>query len=725
MKIIQQWLKLDLSIQIFIALGLGLFMGLFFGESITSIKWIGDAWIRLMQMAVLPYVTASLVSGIGSLDVAIARSMAFRALMLLLLFWLISAVIIVAMPMTFPHWLDASFLSTETINDHPEFNPIELYIPDNPFHSLANSIVPGVVLFSITVGIALIRISEKVVFIHNLKILIEALSKVMSFVVRLTPIGVFSIVAVAAGTLTLEVIAQLEVYFICYIVASLVLTFIILPLIIRTFTPFSYLDIMLFSKAALLTGFVTQNVFVTFPLLISQSKELFEKYHLNSNQADHIVDVVIPVTFNFPNTGRLLALLFIPFAAWMTGSDLELTDYPELISAGIFSLFAKAQIALVFLLDLFRIPHDLFNLYIPSSIINGRFDTLASVMNLFAFSVIISISLNGAMVFNVRKIAINGSIIVLSLVVAVLVTKLSLQAIFKGDYNKDQLLLSMHMQTPYEGMQVFYSLPAPTKEGRNNLLEKIKERKVLRVGYRSKRYPLMFMNNASQLVGLDVQLLNELAADLGVRIEYYPFEWAHFKDNLNDHQLDIVPAVAYDTFNMVNLALSDPYLEGQLSILIKDFRRHDFVSIERAKQLKKLRIAILGEPVFVEKIFQRVQSQLVGVAIEVVAVSNYDEYFALGDEIDGLVETREIATALALMHPQYTAIIPQNSKLSFPVAFATPYGETEFANFLSQWITVKKTNGYIQDAVEYWVYGRGAKPHSPRWSIKHDVLHWG
>lgn len=716
----------DLTMQIFLALALGLLLGLFFGEDITIIKWVGDVWIRLMQMAVLPYMTASLISGIGSLDTGLARNMALRGGGLLLLFWLISAAIILLMPLAFPKWVDSAFLSNESLADHAGFNPIELYIPDNPFHSLANSIVPGVVLFSITVGVALINVQKKAEFINGLKVLTEALSKVMSFVVRLTPIGVLSIVAVAAGTLSVEVIGQLEVYFVVYIVSALLLTFVILPLVISTLTPFSYLDVMRFSKSALLTGFITQNVLITFPLLIAKSRELFQKYALESEQTDHVVDVIIPVTFNFPNCGRLLALLFIPFASWMSGAELALGDYPQLISAGIFSLFAKAQIALVFLLDLFRLPHDLFALYIPSAIINGRFDTLASVMNLFAFSVIVSVGLNGNLIWNVRKVLISLSIIILSLLLTVLATRLALQTFLKVDYVKDQMLQSMQLRSPYAGMTVFKSLPqeqpVPPKQG--DLLSEIRQRQVLRVGYRVDRHPLAFFNNRDELVGLHVRLLNELAADLGVRIEYYPFDWQHFKDNLNTHQLDIVPGVAYDTFNIVDAALTEPYLQGHLCFLVKDFRRHDFASKDKIQGLEKLQIAILGDALFVEKTGDRLRSKLPGVDMALTPISQYGEFFAMNDQVDALVESCEICSARALLHPEYTSMSPKELSLAFPMSFAVPYGQTEFANFLSQWIAIKKNTGFLQDAIDYWVYAKGAKPAQKRWSIKKDVLGW-
>jgi hypothetical protein len=74
------------------------------------------------------------------------------------------------------------------------------------------------------------------------------------------------------------------------------------------------------------------------------------------------------VAFNFPGIGKLMTLLFIPFTAWMSGSALELFQYPRLFFIGIASYFAKVQTALPFLMDQFEIPQDLFQPYIPTSI---------------------------------------------------------------------------------------------------------------------------------------------------------------------------------------------------------------------------------------------------------------------------------------------------------------------------------------------------------------------
>jgi Na+/H+-dicarboxylate symporter/ABC-type amino acid transport substrate-binding protein len=729
MPLTERLKKLDLSIQILLGLFLGILTGLFFGESAQVIGWIGEAWIRLMQMAVIPYVTLSLISGVGSLDMKLAKLLAIRGTLLLFLFWFISALVLVAMPMAFPSWVDASFLSHNQITSAQAFDPIELYVPDNPFYSLANGMVPAVVVFSIILGIALINTKNRYNLLSSFEVVIEALTHVMKFIMRLTPIGVFSIVAVAAGTLTMEELAQLEVYFSVYAVASILLTFGIIPMVISMFTSFSYADVMRFSRSALLTGFVTQNILVTLPLLICKSNELFEKYQMNSDQNKHVVDVIIPVIFNFPLTGRLLALLFIPFAAWMSGSSLELSHYPSLIVTGIFSLFAKAQVALNFLMDMFYIPHDLLNLYLPSSILNGKFDAMVSVMNLFAFSLIITVSISGQLKIRMSRILRYGGASLVLLMTTVLGTKFLLGMVTEQTYNKDKLLMNMQpAEFQMKSLHVFDDLPdAPrimSDRTSDDLLQQIIKDGVLRVGYRAERVPLSFFNNDAQLVGLDVDLFNRLGEELGVRVEYYPFDWNNFFDLLNERYLDVVPAVSFSTYNLLKVDLSQPYLKGKLSFITKDFRRHDFTSLEVLKQHESISLAMLGDAEYIDNLKRRIKRLIPGTQINIVPVENYNEFFEMGNNVDALIESAEVGAGLTLLHPDYSVMTLPDVEMSFPMSYAVPKGEKAFAEFLSNWLAAKQATGRIDFLRDYWIYGEGSKVGKRRWSIREDVLGW-
>jgi Na+/H+-dicarboxylate symporter len=180
-----------LSAQVFIALGLGLAAGLFFGEPISVLKPIGDIFIGLLQMAVWPYIVVSLIGGLGRLSYQQVASLGLRGGMLLFLFWGIGLIAVLAVAMTFPSWTSAAFFTTGLAEPIGDFDFIGLYVPTNPFSSLANSVLPAVVLFSIAMGIALIPMEEekKQPVLALLDTLTDALMAIASFVARLAPLG--------------------------------------------------------------------------------------------------------------------------------------------------------------------------------------------------------------------------------------------------------------------------------------------------------------------------------------------------------------------------------------------------------------------------------------------------------------------------------------------------------------------------------------------------------
>jgi len=60
-------LKLKVHSQILIAIVLGVVAGLLLGEKAGHIKFIGDIFIRLLRMIIIPLILASMVAGIVSL----------------------------------------------------------------------------------------------------------------------------------------------------------------------------------------------------------------------------------------------------------------------------------------------------------------------------------------------------------------------------------------------------------------------------------------------------------------------------------------------------------------------------------------------------------------------------------------------------------------------------------------------------------------------------------
>ena len=64
---------MSLSARILAGLLLGVATGLFVGEPAGVLEVAGDAFIRLLQMIVLPYIVVSLIAGLGRLDLVDAK----------------------------------------------------------------------------------------------------------------------------------------------------------------------------------------------------------------------------------------------------------------------------------------------------------------------------------------------------------------------------------------------------------------------------------------------------------------------------------------------------------------------------------------------------------------------------------------------------------------------------------------------------------------------------
>ena len=115
---------------------------------------VGKAFILLLQMPVLPYITLALITGLRQLNYEQVKMLALKAGSLLVLSWGLALAAMFVMPLTFPVWQSASFFSTSLVAKPEEVNFLTLFIPANPFYSFANNLVPAVVLFSAAIGLA-------------------------------------------------------------------------------------------------------------------------------------------------------------------------------------------------------------------------------------------------------------------------------------------------------------------------------------------------------------------------------------------------------------------------------------------------------------------------------------------------------------------------------------------------------------------------------------------
>jgi len=710
------------SLRILAGLLAGVAVGLFFGEGAAVLQPVADLYIRGMQMTVLPYLVLTLVGGLGQLDPVTARRLGLRAAALLGVLIALACAVIAVMPLAYPALVSASFYSDALIEPAQPFALGELYVPSNPFYAMANAIVPGLVLFSTAVGVALIGVPDKAPLLASLRALERAVVRVTQLVLSLTPYGVFAISASVAGTMSPESLIRLEIYFVLFGAAALLLAFVVIPLTVAALTPFGYRQVVGMCQEALLTAFIANSAFIVLPMLVEKVKAALAAQAMDSTDTRSAVDVVVPISFVVPNAGKLLTLLFVPFAAWLAGDPLSVDAYLALFGAGIPSYFAKAQVALPFLMDLLGVPHDLFLLYIPSSIVTGKFDSMVTVMSLLALALLTASAVSGHLRIEPRRIVRALLIALAATALTVGGLKLGLAHAIDTVYRKDEALKNMNL--PRVTLPVALLAEAPPAEAVSTpALHRIRARGVLRVAFVGDRVPFAFVNARGDLVGMDVELAQRLAQDLGAtRVAFVPADFDQMARLLAEGRIDVAMGLPYLPELLTQVAYSLPYLDSTLGLVVRDELRDEFASPARLAGRSPVTIALLGDLPVVQA---RLREQLAGVDLRFVALSSPKDFFeGKAPQVDAFAMLAEAGAAWSILYPAYSVVVPQPGAIATPVGVGMRRGDAELAGVVNDWLVIQRSAGVLGQVRDYWVLGHGAQKRSPRWSIRHDVLGW-
>jgi Na+/H+-dicarboxylate symporter len=709
-----------LSAQVFIALGLGLVAGIFFGELMTVVEPIGDIFIGLLQMAVWPYIVVSLIGGLGRLSYKQAASLGLRGGAFLLLFWGIALFAVLAVAATFPTWTSAAFFSTSLAETAGDFDFIGLYIPTNPFSSLANSVLPAVVLFSVAVGVALIPMEEKKQpILALLDALTDALMAIASFVVRLAPLGVFALVGVAAGTMRIDEFVRLQVYIYSYIAIALLLSFWVVPGLVTVFLPISYRKLMRCAQHAFITVFATGSLLVALPLVAEAAKKALADLGSRNRDAESAVDVVVPVNFTLPNLGKLIALAFVPFAGWITGFEMSAGQYPVFLLSGLFSMFAEV-VALPFLLDLMRIPADTFQLFVALDVSTGRFGQLLGGVHTLALALLIGGAATGLLAVQ-RAAMIRYLLITAALMFVVLGgLRVFYEYGLPHEYGKDERFKSMELAAESVKFTVRETPPDADYVPGQSRLDQIVARGALRVGYLEDSLPNVFVNSESQLVGLDVDLANVLARDMGVDLEFVRVSPESMVPDLIAGRFDLMMSgLTVTPDRMLEMLFSAPYMKATMSFVVRDHARAKFSSREAVKALKRPRIGMLDVPYYVEALQDYLPHA------ELVKLDSPGDFFRQrSEELDALFLSAERGSAWTLIYPEFSVAVPQPDVRAAPVSIGMAGDAEKLADFINAWLQLKREDQTVDQLYKHWILGGGAEPQQPRWSVIRDVLGW-
>ena len=719
---------------VILGLLLGIAVGLFFGEMVSWLKIFGDIFIRLLQVTVIPFISVSLITGIGKLNFEQVKSLAIKGGSILLLVWGLVVAVLFLIPLAFPNWPSSSFFSDSLVADPVAPDFLRLFIPANPFYSFANAIVPAVVVFSIFVGLGLMALPEKNAVLEPLGVFREVLIKIAGRVTRLAPYGVFALMASTMGSIDFEDLVRLQVYLVLYALYALFLALWLLPALITTLTPLSHWEILRALRTPIVTGFATGSSLVVLPLLIEQCRLLLETEGTSKAVEERneryatSVKILVPVFYPFPQSGALLILMFPLFAAWYIGTGVDLSQYPQLIFAGVPVLFGGAYLTISFLLDLFQLPSDLFQLFVSMDVVNARFGTLLAVMHYSTVALIGAVAMSGLLRIRWKIMLRMIGVSFLMLATITLSVKFFYSEFFVAPYTKADSLRRLDLMGDRQpSVNLEPGQESASSKGRPLNIVEITERGSMRVCYQPNEYPSSFYNSSEprRLVGFDIEMAHRLAQGVNLNLEFTPARTETVaRDMLNAGVCDLyMRSLPISGGRTLEFALTDPVYQSTVGLIVRDHVRENFRQWSQVEDLGaslKLGVGSSTESIaLMESILPE------AILLPIVDMEEQERVLQSGLlGFDAIADMAEEGAAWTLLYPEFTLAVPRPTKF-IPVAYAVAHGNQELLNAVNAWLISEKALGHVDDLYEYWMLGgAGMVDKPPRWSVIRDVLGW-
>ena len=367
MKKAKEKKKIGLTTKIFISLILGAIFGIILCYMVPSshikddiivegiLYVIGQGFIRLMKMLVVPLVFCSLVCGSMSIgDTKKLGTVGVRTLV----FYLFTTALAVTVALSVGNiinpgvGLDMSAVQSNAA-DVQSMEATSLtdtllnIIPDNPINSLANGNMLQIIVFALIVGIILAKLGERTETVGNFfgqfnDIMMEMTMMVMS----LAPIGVFCLISRTFANIGFSAFVPLAKYMIGVLIALAIQCFVVYMALLKVFTG---LNPVIFIKnffPVMAFAFSTATSNATIPMSIDTlSKKMGVSKKISS------FTIPLGATINMDGTAIMQGVAVV-FAAQAFGIHLSMTDYLTVIGTATLASIGTAGVPSVGLVTL-------------------------------------------------------------------------------------------------------------------------------------------------------------------------------------------------------------------------------------------------------------------------------------------------------------------------------------------------------------------------------------
>lgn len=341
-----------------ISIVFGLFFGYFFNELAIDLKVIGDIYISLLKMLIIPLIFASIfIAIVGLKNSEDLKSIGVKSF----IYYLTTTSFAVALGLIVVNIFNPgsnmdlpSKVQTTIQAKEMGFSDFLLsLIPSNIFSSFANGQILPIIFFTILFALATIHIknSKKEMLYNFFDSINDSIMVLAKWIINLTPIGVFFLIAFTVAKNGLEPIINLYSYFLTVLLALFLHAIITLGAILYFFTKTDPLTYFLQIKEALLVAFSTASSAATLPVSMEVAKQ-------NAKVDKKVAGFVLPLgaTINMDGTA-LYESIAVMFIANISGVELTIAQQitifitATLASIGAASIPGAGLIMMTLILD--------------------------------------------------------------------------------------------------------------------------------------------------------------------------------------------------------------------------------------------------------------------------------------------------------------------------------------------------------------------------------------
>ncbi|MCG2716108.1 MAG: dicarboxylate/amino acid:cation symporter [Candidatus Marinimicrobia bacterium] len=315
--VLNQLKRVSLTAWIFTGIILGILSGIMLGETIIPVATIiGDLFLSLLKMVIIPLIFTSITSGV--LGIGTSKNLG-RLGLKTMAYYVASSLIAILTGLLLVNVIKPGVgaelgltadVSTSDITAGSLGDILYRIVPDNPISSMANGEILPIIFFCIILGVFISKLNDRHLMLMTdfFNAGFEVMMSITHFIIWFAPLGVFGLIAKITATTGLEVFRSLGMYFITVLAGLLIHYLISLPLFVIILSKENPIRHMKNMSIALLTAFTTSSSSATLPLTL----ECAEK---NAGISNKISSFVLPLgaTVNMDGTAlyECVAAMFI------------------------------------------------------------------------------------------------------------------------------------------------------------------------------------------------------------------------------------------------------------------------------------------------------------------------------------------------------------------------------------------------------------------------------